>query len=455
MYVAFKVRGMASRHTRRSFLGMVGVAIGGSTTGVQVISSAETEDRYIIDTRSGSVADREGIEIIHDLEQIDLVVARASESAVAGLRAVPDVRFKIDLPVIGRSFGGAMDDPLFRLQWDKQAQRIPIVHEYTQGEGTRISIIDTGILETHPDLAARLNVELSRNFTEDGGDHNPVDGADHGTHVAGIAAATDNDRGVIGMAPETELVDCRVFSGDGATFGNVLAAIYYSAKIGCDAANMSIGAYPLPLSEKETQIHIENIERAAAFANEQGTLLVAAAGNDGANLDEDGNVISLPNEADNVMSISATGPIGYRWDDPPALPDNYHVALSRLRKPTTEPAFYTNYGSEAVDVSAPGGNVDLEAAENNVPNWFYDLVLSTTFVVEDGEQVPSYGWKAGTSMSSPQVTGVAALIRSRNPDATPNEVRTLIEKTAKDIPPQKYRGEGHLYTLRAILTPIV
>lgn len=445
---------MAYRHTRRSFLGMVGGAIGGITTGTQIVSSSETEDRYIIDI-SGSVNDRGGIEIIHDLDEIDLVVARASESDVADLRAVPDVRFEIDLPVTGRSFSGPMDDPLFRLQWDKQAQRIPTVHEYTRGEGTRISIIDTGILETHPDLAARLNVELSKNFTEDGGDHNPVGGADHGTHVAGIAAATDNDRGVIGMAPKTELVDCRVFSGAGATFGDVLAAIYYSAKIECDAANMSIGAYPLPLDDEETQMLIKYFERAAAFANEQGTLLVAAAGNDGANLDEDGNVISLPNEADNVMSISATGPIGYRWDDPPELPDNYHVALSRLRKPTTEPAFYTNYGSEAIDVSAPGGNADLEAAQNNVPNWFYDLVLSTAFVVEDGEQVPAYGWKAGTSMSSPQVTGVAALIRSRNPDATPNEVRNLIEETAEDIPPQEYRGEGHLDTLRAILTPIV
>jgi subtilisin family serine protease len=445
---------MASRRTRRSFLGMVGATIGGITTGVQIVSSSETEDRYIIDSRSGSV-DRGSVEIIHDLDRIDLVVARASESDVANLRAVPDVRFEVDLPVTQRSFEGAMDDPLFRLQWDKQAQRIPTVHEYTRGEDTRISIIDTGILETHPDIAARLNVELSKNFTDDGKDHNPVGGADHGTHVAGIAAATDNDRGVVGMAPKTELVDCRVFSGAGATFGDVLAAIHYSAKIGCDAANMSLGAYPLPLDEKQTQMLIEDVERAAAFANEQGTLLVASAGNDSANLDEDGNVISLPNEAENVMSISATGPIGYRWDDKPALPDDYHVALSRLRKPTSEPAFYTNYGSEAVDVSAPGGNADLEAAQNNVPNWFYDLVLSSAFVVKDGEQVPAYGWKAGTSMSSPQITGVAALIRSRNPDATPNEVRNLIEETAEDIPPQEYRGEGHLDTLRAILTPII
>jgi subtilisin family serine protease len=429
--------------------------MGGITAGVQIASASQTDDRYIIDTRAGPARDITDMEIIHDLDQIDTAIVRASESEVADLQAVPDVRFQIDFPVTERSFEGAMDNPLFRLQWDKQAQRISTVHNYTQGEGTRISIIDTGILETHPDIAGPLNVELSRNFTDDGRDHNPVGGNDHGTHVAGIAAAADNDHGVIGMAPETELVNCRVFSGAGATFGDVLAAITYSAEIECDAANMSLGAYPLPLDDKQTQMLIDKVERAASFANEQVTLLVASAGNNGANLNEDGNVISLPNETDNVMSISATGPIGYRWDDPSYLPNNYHVALGNLREPTSDPAFYTNYGSEAVDVSAPGGNADLEAAENNVPNWYYDLVLSSAFVVQDGEQVPAYGWKAGTSMSSPQVTGVAALIKSRNPNASPDQVRSLIEETAEDISSKEYRGEGHLYTIQAVLTPIV
>jgi subtilisin family serine protease len=445
---------MSPKHTRRSFLGMTGSAIATLTAGVTIVSASETEDRYIVDTRSVSTKDATGIEIIHDLDQIDIAVVRGSESDVADLRAAPDVRFKLDIPVTERSYGEVTDEPLFRLQWDKQAQRIPIVHEYTRGEGSRVSIIDTGILETHPDLDGPLNVELSRNFTDDGGDHNPVNGLDHGTHVGGIVAAANNDRGVIGTAPETDLVDCRVFSGSFATFGDILAAIYYSAKIECDAANMSLGAYPLPLDSEQTQMFIEAIERAAAFANEQGTLLVAAAGNDSANLDEDGNVISLPNEAENVMSISATGPIGYRWDDPAYLPDDYYIALSRLRKPTTQPAFYTNYGSEAVDVSAPGGNADLDAIGTGVP-WYYDLVLSSAFVVEDGEQVPAYGWKAGTSMAAPEVTGAAALVRSRNPNATPDQVRSLIEETAEDIPPQEYRGEGHLFTLRAVLTPII
>jgi subtilisin family serine protease len=429
--------------------------MGGIMTGIQIISASQTDDRYIIDTRSGLVRDREDVEVIHDLDRIDIAVARAKEPDISDLRAVPDVRFEVDIPVTERSFEGEIDDPLFHLQWDKQAQRIPTVHEYTRGEGTRISIIDTGVLETHPDITDRLNVELSKNFTDDEGDHNPIGGRDHGTHVAGIAGATSNEQGVIGMAPETEIVDCRVFSGAGATFGDILAAIHYSAEIECDAANMSLGAYPLPLDEEQTQMLIDSVERAAAFANEQGTLLVASAGNNGANLNGDGNVISLPNEAANVMSISATGPIGYRWNDPPELPDNYHLMLSRLRKTTSTPAFYTNYGSGAVDVSAPGGNADLTAAENNVSNWFYDLVLSSVFVVKDGEQVPAHGWKAGTSMASPQITGCVALVRSRNPNASPDQVRSLIQETAADISPQKYRGKGHLYTLGAVLTPIM
>ncbi|WP_264780880.1 S8 family serine peptidase [Haladaptatus sp. T7] len=446
---------MSQKPTRRSFLKGAGVALAGLTMTVPTISASSSEDRYILDLRSVSESDLADVEVVHRLDQIDIAVVRADDAKMSGTRYSKDVEMTVTFPEVEHHGDEhdrhkRMSDPLYRLQWDKQAQDVARVHRRTRGEGTRVSVIDSGAFEDHPDLQSALNTDLSKNFTDDGGDFNPVE-SDHGTHCSGIIAADDrNGKGVTGTAPGTDLVALRVFSGPTATFGDIIAAMVYSGDIGSDAANMSLGAYPMP-KDSDTAVVRDAIERAASYANEQGTLVVAAAGNDSANLDADGDVISLPNEADNVMSISATGPIGYRWDDEGSGREkrNYHAALHHLRKPTYEPAFYTNYGAEAVDISAPGGNADQDAIGTD-SKWYYDLVLSTVFTESDGERVADYGWKAGTSMASPQVAAVAALVKSVNPDATPGEVREHLEATARDLDDPTYHGEGHLDTARAV-----
>ena len=164
------------------------------------------------------------------------------------------------------------------------------------------------------------------------------------------------------------------------------------------------------------------------------------------NLDTDGDVLGLPNEADNVMSVGATGPIGYRWDDKGngRFVRNYHAAFNKLDADTTTPAPYSNYGSEAIDISARGGNYD-QSAQGSEKNWQYDLVLSTVFEwADDGSVKPAYGWKAGTSMAAPQVTAAVALVKSRNPDATPAEIRAHLEATARDLGDPEFHGEGNL-----------
>jgi hypothetical protein len=448
---------MSQKPTRRSFLKGSGVALAGLTMTMPTVSASSSDERYILDLRSTSESELAGLDIVHRLDQIDIAIVKADDAQMSGIRHSKDVDMRVTFPEV-EHHGDEHDrhkrmiDPLYRLQWDKQAQNVSRVHRKTRDERTRVSVIDTGIFGGHPDLEAPLNTDLSKNFTEDDGDFNPadIDDADHGTHCGGIIAADDgNGRGVIGTAPDTDLVALRVFSEDGATFGDIVAAMAYSADIESDAANMSIGAYPLP-KDSETAVLRDAIERVSSYANEQGTLLVAAAGNDAVNLDEDGDVISLPNEADNVMSISATGPISYRWDDKGTGKEkrNYHAALNHLRKPTTEPAFYTNYGAEAVDISAPGGNFDQDASEDT--NAQYDLVLSTVFEWGDSGMVPAYGWKAGTSMASPQVAAVGALIKSVNPDATPGEVRQHLEDTARDLHNPTYHGEGHPDTKHAV-----
>jgi subtilisin family serine protease len=427
-----------SQHTRRDFVKLSGALIGGIAAGTTVTGATAT-DRYLVDT-AGNV-DLSGVEVVHDLSSIDLAVVRGDREAVEGTTVAPDSTMTLDEPA--RESAGeptsAVDEPLYGLQWDKQDQNIPEVHEVTRGEGARVAVIDSGVLETHPDLAGPLNVELSRNFTDDGGDHNPVD-SDHGTHVAGTIAADDtNGFGVTGTAPGAELVDCRVFTDQGgASFGDILAAVVYSAAVGCDAANLSLGAYPVP-RQGLGEFYGKVLNRAMTYANSQGTLIVASAGNASADLQHDGDVISLPNEGAQGFTVAATGPIGFEWGE------------DGLESPPHSPAFYTNYGTNEVDLAAPGGDIDLDAIGSGQA-WSNDLVLSTVFDSTGDSLDPSYGWKAGTSMAAPQVAGAVALVKSVNPDYSANQVDSVLRRTASvpDGYDKAYYGGGYVDPLAAV-----
>ncbi|WP_132058543.1 S8 family peptidase [Halorussus amylolyticus] len=438
---------MEQKTNRRTFLKGAGAALGGLAFTTTAVSAESAENRYLVDLQSTSKDALDGVEVVHDLDQIDLAVVEGDEAEIDGATYSKDVEMEFDFAEIEDNGDGDEPGPhkLSQLQWDKQAQGASGVHGTTRGEGTRVAVLDSGAIPDHPDLEGTLNTDLSRNFTGDGGDFTPYYN-DHGTHVAGIIGADDTtEEGIVGTAPGTELVALRVFVGPFAFFGDIIAAMTYAGDIEADAANMSLGSYPLPNNE-ENQLLRESIERATDHAASQGTLMVASAGNDGVNLDDDGDVLSLPNEADNVMSVSSTGPIGYRWDDKGngRRIRNYRAAFNKLDEETTTPAPYTNYGSEAIDISAQGGNTDSEA-EGTDANWQYDMVLSTIFEWDDDDNmVPSYGWKAGTSMAAPQVAAAAALVKSVNPDATPGEIRDHLESTARDVGDSKYHGSGHL-----------
>jgi subtilisin family serine protease len=238
---------------------------------------------------------------------------------------------------------------------------------------------------------------------------------------------------VLGSAPRTEVVALRVFSGLEAASGDVLAALV-------DAANISLGYPPLPADTPGLATIKEAYEAAADYGRSQGMVIVNSAGNAGQDMDAE-NILCLPTEAEGIFGVSATGPIGFGWGHKHADNEEKWLTGNRLDEPTSEPAVYTNYGS-AVDVSAAGGNYDPEQPTN----WFRDLVFSTVNTTnEDGEVVAGYGWKAGTSMAAPQVTGAVALVRSLNPGASVEEVESLIQETAS-VPDEgeTYHGAGHL-----------
>ncbi|MFC6992454.1 S8 family serine peptidase [Haladaptatus sp. GCM10025707] len=434
--------------SRRRFLKASGLLVGGIAAS-PTASATESTDRFIVESKNLRDADFEdaALTVVHPLDALDYTVVSGTESAVAdlGVKYEPDLVYELDLPVTATE---AADEPGYPLQWDKQVQDIPAVHDVTRGEGTRVAVIDSGVSASHPDLQHAVNVDLSRNFTGDGYGAGRAVGGGHGTHVAGIIAANDqNDVGVTGSAPATEIVDCRVFStGPSASFADILAALVYAGEIGCDAANMSLGAYPVS-RQANGEFYGKVLNNTTSYvSNQLGTLIVASAGNDAADLQHDGSVISLPNEAANIMSISATGPIGYMWGE------------EGLREEFVSPAFYTNYGTNAVDLGAPGGDADTDAIDTGVP-WFYDLVYNTYTVPTYDEASNSftfentYSWLAGTSMAAPQVAAAAALVKSVNQDYSATQVRDTLEDTAS-VPEgqdKAYYGAGFLDPLAAVL----
>ncbi|MEF8776211.1 MAG: S8 family serine peptidase [Haloarculaceae archaeon] len=148
-------------------------------------------------------------------------------------------------------------------------------------------------------------------------------------------------------------------------------------------------------------------------------------------------------------------PSGARQRRLPA--SNGNGETSDFEEPPESPAFYTNYGTNAIDIGAPGGDADLGAIGTGGP-WYQDLVLNTIAepqYSEDGEYLGaeySYGWLAGTSMAAPQIAGAVAIYRSRYPHAESDQVEAALEGAA-DVPDdydKTFYGSGFLNILDAL-----
>ena len=365
---------------------------------------------------------------------------QSNAAKIAGLRAVaPSMTWSLAKPAKTTRMSAAASqayaqtaapgDFLLPLQWGMTA--VHAADAWTRGSrgaGARVAVIDSGCDYTHPDLAPNVNVGLSVSFVPGEGVL-PLPGTefDHGTHVAGIIAAAANEFGVVGVAPEAELVCVKVFSAAGTTTdGDIFGAMLYAAQIGADVANMSFGG-SLKRSgacdasgcytAKDANELIVLYNRVANYVHGQGTLLVAAAGNESTDFDHTANLTFIPAQMPHVVTVSATGPKGWAVNPAPDL---------------DVPAFYTNYGSSAVDQAGPGGNVDFDLMNSGamcgpgLPCWALDMVLST---------VPGgWGWAAGTSMASPHVAGVAALIVGNHGGRlAPDQVAAALRASADDL----------------------
>lgn len=335
------------------------------------------------------------------------------------------------------------DDFYFDLQWGHQAiDAAAAWNAGYRGAGARVAVLDSGIDADHPDIAPNLNTALSASFVP--GEHwniRPGSFFNHGTHVAGTIAAADNGFGIIGVAPDAEIVAVKVlseYSGSGS-FGGIAAGIVYAANIDADIINMSLGATiphnctfdvldddgnPTGETEhfpaKDCSALLNMLNRATSYANQMGTTLISSAGNEATDLDHNGSDAKIPAESVGVLSISALGPV--KW-----AADPFNTNFDRL-------ASYSNYGQSSIAFGAPGGDysyafvdpLELCSVAGVVHRCYvFDYVFST---VSGG-----WSWSVGTSMASPHATGVAALIVGKNGGSmSPAALEAALRKTSVD-----------------------
>ena len=243
-----------------------------------------------------------------------------------------------------------------------------------------IAIIDTGIEIDHPDLNVAGGVNCSTGSSYD-------DGNGHGTHVAGTAAAKDNDIGVVGVAPGARLWAVRVLDNFGSgTWSSVICGVDWVTQHASTVkvANMSLGG-----SGKDTGCNDGGLHRAICNSVGAGVTYAVAAGNDA------GNVANyVPAAYPEVITVSALADFDGR-------PGGAGSSTCRSDQDDTL-ADFSNYGT-GVDLIAPG------------------VCIESTWLGG------GYNTISGTSMATPHVTGAAALYESGHPSATPSQVKAALQ----------------------------
>ncbi|MFF3848846.1 S8 family serine peptidase [Streptomyces sp. NPDC002328] len=315
------------------------------------------------------------------------------------------------------------NDTEYAKQWDlfesTAGMNVPAAWNTTTGAGVTVAVIDTGYV-AHSDLAANIVggydfiADTAVSVDGDGRDSNPADPGDwynanecgtgipastsswHGTHVAGtIAAATNNGKGIAGIAYGAKISPVRVLGKCGGYDSDIIDAITWAsggtvsgvpansnvAKV----INMSLGGDGACTSATQSAINA---------AVTRGTTVVVASGNDNDNVAN-----HSPGNCANVISVAATNRAGAK-------------------------ASYSNYGA-LVDISAPGGQTSTGNANG---------ILST---LNAGTKTPAgenYAYYQGTSMATPHVAGLAALLKSAKSSLTPAQIEAAIKANARTLP---------------------
>lgn len=335
-------------------------------------------------------ADQNPVEVATLLNE-DPEVEYAEPNFIAGIVGRP-----VELPP-----AAVPNDPYFRFQWHLEAIQAPAAWDVSTGENITVAIIDTGVSFAAPDLA---NTNRLPGYDFHNNDNDPNDDQGHGTHVAGtVAQSTNNNLGVAGVAYNSRLLPVKVLGANGqGGYDNIIRGIIYAVDQGARVINLSLAG----------RQNSEALREAVQYASSRGVVVVAAAGNSG-------------------------GAVEY-----PAAYDDFVIAVGATRFDSALAA-YSNFGDQ-IDLVGPGGDIDVDQNGDS----YGDGVLQQTFS-SSGEGY-SYRFFEGTSMASPHVAGVAALLLARQPNTSPAEIKEVLMNTARNLGPASQFGAGLIQAADAL-----
>lgn len=357
--------------------------------------SFHVADAIVVDFQDGTT--KEEFDELEKAWGIDLELADEEEgqdSAITVARGVFDLsvldvirerpEVEVAEPLMRYEATFVPNDPDFGKQWNLKLINMPKAWEKSRGKGVVVAVLDTGIAyEDYEDFKRVPDLDgakFAKGFDFVNNDSHPNDDHGHGTHVAGtIAQVTNNGEGVAGVAFEATLMPVKVLDHFGSgTSAAIADAIRWAADNGAKVINMSLGGGGRSAV----------MENAVKYARAKGVVVVAAAGNGGR------AVVEFPAAYPGSVAVSAVGPTG-------------------------KLAPYSSYGKE-LDIAGPGGDKSQGPEAG---------VLQNTIDPKDPSQ-SVYASYQGTSMATPHVAGVAALLYAagaKNPD----QVEAALFKSAK------------------------
>ncbi|WP_079148309.1 S8 family peptidase [Streptomyces agglomeratus] len=299
-------------------------------------------------------------------------------------------------------------------RWDMTQIKADQAWSVTTGSASvKVGVLDTGVDDQHQDIAPNFNAADSVSCAYGKADTRAGawrDVGTHGTHVAGTIAAAKNSKGVVGVAPGVKVSSVRIAEPGSSLFfaENTICGFMWAGDHGFKVTNNSYYTDPwqfnCPDNVDQAAI-IEGVKRAQEYAERKGSLQVAAAGN--SNLDLANKTVDTesPNDSTPVTRTITNACL----DIPTELPGV--VTVAAMGKGNVK-ASYSNFGNGVIDIAAPGGD-GASGIYSTLPGG-------------------KYGNMNGTSMASPHVAGVAALMASVNPAATPADLRSKLGVQATD-----------------------
>jgi lantibiotic leader peptide-processing serine protease len=459
-------------------LALVGLVTGFSPLTATVAAHAGAMQTYIVLYSASAVpADaaaglaKAGGTLVYSYPQIGVAIARSDsadfranvvkDARVDGAAATAGFATKLtdDTAAAGDASSSAAGplanapatdaDTFSALQWDMRQIHAPDAHAITGGSpSVLVGDIDTGLDYTHPDLAQNVDNAASVNCVSGvpvAGKVAANDDNGHGTHTAGIIAAASNGIGIVGVAPNVRIAGIK--AGDAAGFffpEAVVCAFVWAGTHHVDVTNNSYFADPWLFNCKNDPVQRaiwKAEQRAIRFAMQQGTVVVAAEGNQADDLSHPtldatspddttptlrsihNDCVTIPVEIPGVIGVTADG--------------NHQQTTGGYLK-----SFYSSFGVSTTDVVAPGGDsrfgITPQAPNGRVlSDWPFALLsgcLASRRVFDPGLPGVMWCYQQGTSMASPHVTGVAALIISQFGALPAGTVAALIRQTADPQP---------------------